>query len=77
MGHSPAVTFFGGQLRQKSNGYLWKEACSTRTSIPGVFAAGDVANDIYRPTATVADSAAWGSRSRKFLNSLEGKQQAA
>jgi thioredoxin reductase (NADPH) len=54
IGHAPAVELFAGKLRQKAGGYLWTEADSTRTSIPGVFAAGDVTDDVYRQAVTAA-----------------------
>jgi thioredoxin reductase (NADPH) len=54
IGHAPAVELFAGKLKQKPNGYLWTAADSTRTSVPGVFAAGDVTDDIYRQAVTAA-----------------------
>ena len=54
IGHAPAVELFVGKLRQKPNGYLWTEPNSTRTNIPGVFAAGDVADDVFRQAVTAA-----------------------
>jgi thioredoxin reductase (NADPH) len=54
IGHAPAVELFVGQLRQKPNGYLWTAPDSTATDIPGVFAAGDVTDDIYRQAVTAA-----------------------
>ncbi len=54
IGHAPAVELFKGKLRQKSNGYLWTAADSTATDVPGVFAAGDVTDDIYRQAVTAA-----------------------
>ena len=54
IGHAPAVGFLGGQLRLKPSGYLWTEANSTATSIPGVFAAGDVTDETFRQAVTAA-----------------------
>ena len=54
IGHSPAVSLFEGKLKQKPNGYLWTAPDSTATNIPGVFAAGDVTDDIYRQAVTAA-----------------------
>ena len=54
IGHAPAVSLFKDQLRMKPSGYIWTEAESTRTSIEGVFAAGDVTDEIYRQAVTAA-----------------------
>ena len=54
IGHAPAVDLFAGTLKQKPNGYLWTAPDSTATSIPGVFAAGDVTDEIYRQAVTAA-----------------------
>lgn len=54
IGHAPAVELFKDQMRMKDNGYIWTAADSTETSIPGVFAAGDVTDDKFRQAVTAA-----------------------
>jgi thioredoxin reductase (NADPH) len=54
IGHTPMTDLFKGQLTVHPNGYLKVELGSTRTSVPGVFAAGDVADFVYRQAVTAA-----------------------
>lgn len=54
IGHAPAVSLFEGKVKQKPNKYLWTAPDSTATDIEGVFAAGDVTDDIYRQAVTAA-----------------------
>jgi thioredoxin reductase (NADPH) len=54
IGHAPSVELLGGQLKLKPNGYVWTAPDSTATSVPGVFAAGDVTDDTFRQAVTAA-----------------------
>ncbi|MCA0255489.1 MAG: thioredoxin-disulfide reductase [Proteobacteria bacterium] len=54
IGHAPAVELFKDTLKLKDNGYLWTAPDSTATSVEGVFAAGDVADDTFRQAITAA-----------------------
>ncbi len=54
IGHAPATAIFAGKLDMKPGGYLQVKPGSTETNIPGVFAAGDVTDDIYRQAVTAA-----------------------
>jgi thioredoxin reductase (NADPH) len=54
IGHKPATEVFVGHLPMDEDGYLLVETGSTKTAIPGVFAAGDVTDKIYRQAVTAA-----------------------
>lgn len=55
IGHTPNTAFLGGEVALKDNGYVaTPQAWRTATSVPGVFAAGDIMDDYYRQAVTAA-----------------------
>jgi thioredoxin reductase (NADPH) len=54
IGHAPASEVFAGQVETRAGGYINVKAGTTATTVTGVFAAGDVTDDIYRQAVTAA-----------------------
>jgi thioredoxin reductase (NADPH) len=54
IGHKPATALVEGKLKMKPSGYVWTAPDSTATSIPGVFAAGDITDEVFRQAVTAA-----------------------
>jgi thioredoxin reductase (NADPH) len=54
IGHQPSIELVAGKIKMKPNGYVWTAPYSTATSVPGLFAAGDVTDDVYRQAVTAA-----------------------